>query len=198
MVVLVKLCFATGVLSIPAALGVVGYGPGLVLLALWSSMATCRCSQCVQYRERYLTQDKRLRLRHVPVQDGISWCAQYRRRRDADGWSYCSRSRHCLVSLDVDVSLSVSHFHEASGEADCIFNTSKIGYRLWIHRSITRPQDSCRWQGMYHYVDDGCCRRYWSSIQYQDARKAGNPDLGRIRKYLHCRLHYRVSDAIYL
>lgn len=43
-VVLIKLCFATGVLSIPAALGVVGYGPGLVLLALWSAMTMCECS----------------------------------------------------------------------------------------------------------------------------------------------------------
>lgn len=43
-VVLIKLCFATGVLSIPAALGVVGYGPGLVLLAVWSAMTTCECS----------------------------------------------------------------------------------------------------------------------------------------------------------
>ena len=40
-VVLVKLCFATGVLSIPAALGVVGYGTGLILLALWSALTMC-------------------------------------------------------------------------------------------------------------------------------------------------------------
>ncbi len=43
-IVLIKLCFATGVLSIPAALGVVGYGPGLVLLALWSATTTCKYS----------------------------------------------------------------------------------------------------------------------------------------------------------
>jgi hypothetical protein len=45
--VLVKLCFATGVLSIPSALGVVGYGPGLVLLALWSALTICASSLAV-------------------------------------------------------------------------------------------------------------------------------------------------------
>ncbi len=44
-VVLVKLCFATGVLSIPSALSVVGYGPGVVLLALWSAVTICRWSR---------------------------------------------------------------------------------------------------------------------------------------------------------
>jgi amino acid permease len=41
-ILLLKLCFATGVLSIPAALGVVGYGPGLILLALWSATTMCK------------------------------------------------------------------------------------------------------------------------------------------------------------
>ncbi|KAK5058751.1 hypothetical protein LTR84_011015 [Exophiala bonariae] len=52
-VVLIKLCFATGVLSIPAALGVVGYGPGLVLLALWSAMTMYYAYVMYQFRTRY-------------------------------------------------------------------------------------------------------------------------------------------------
>jgi hypothetical protein len=39
-----KLCFATGVLAIPSALNVVGYGPGVILLVCWGSMTTCRLS----------------------------------------------------------------------------------------------------------------------------------------------------------
>ncbi|KEF54366.1 uncharacterized protein A1O9_09532 [Exophiala aquamarina CBS 119918] len=52
-VVLVKLCFATGVLSIPAALGVVGYGPGLVLLALWSGLTMYYSYVMYQFRMKY-------------------------------------------------------------------------------------------------------------------------------------------------
>lgn len=37
-----KLCFATGVLAIPYAFGVVGYGPGIILLVCWGSMTTCK------------------------------------------------------------------------------------------------------------------------------------------------------------
>ncbi|CZR62156.1 related to neutral amino acid permease [Phialocephala subalpina] len=39
-IILMKLCFATGVLAIPSALGVVGYGPGVILLVCWGSMTT--------------------------------------------------------------------------------------------------------------------------------------------------------------
>ncbi|KIY01106.1 uncharacterized protein Z520_02658 [Fonsecaea multimorphosa CBS 102226] len=52
-VVLIKLCFATGVLSIPAALGVVGYGPGLVLLTLWSALSMYYSYVMYQFRMRY-------------------------------------------------------------------------------------------------------------------------------------------------
>lgn len=40
-IILMKLCFATGVLTIPSALHVVGYGPGLILLVAWGAMTTC-------------------------------------------------------------------------------------------------------------------------------------------------------------
>ncbi len=40
-IILMKLCFATGVLAIPFALGGVGYGPGSILLVCWGSMTTC-------------------------------------------------------------------------------------------------------------------------------------------------------------
>ena len=40
-IILMKLCFATGVLAIPSALHVVGYGPGIILLLCWSAMTTC-------------------------------------------------------------------------------------------------------------------------------------------------------------
>lgn len=36
-----KLCFATGVLAIPFAFGVVGYGPGIILLICWGALTTC-------------------------------------------------------------------------------------------------------------------------------------------------------------
>lgn len=52
-VVLVKLCFATGVLSIPAALGVVGFGPGLVLIALWSAMTMYYAHVMFQFRMEF-------------------------------------------------------------------------------------------------------------------------------------------------
>ncbi|KAL2436044.1 hypothetical protein ABEF95_003987 [Exophiala dermatitidis] len=52
-IVLIKLCFATGVLSIPAALGVVGYGPGLVLLALWSALTMYYAFVMYQFRMKY-------------------------------------------------------------------------------------------------------------------------------------------------
>lgn len=41
-IILMKLCFATGVLAIPSAFGQVGYGPGIVLLIIWGAMCTCK------------------------------------------------------------------------------------------------------------------------------------------------------------
>jgi amino acid permease len=37
-----KLCFATGVLAIPSAFSIVGYGPGVILLVLWGALTTCK------------------------------------------------------------------------------------------------------------------------------------------------------------
>lgn len=37
-----KLCFATGVLTIPSAFSVVGYGPGVILLVCWGALTTCK------------------------------------------------------------------------------------------------------------------------------------------------------------
>ncbi|KAF4471294.1 neutral amino acid permease [Fusarium albosuccineum] len=39
-IILMKLCFATGVLTIPSAFNVVGYGPGIILLVAWGSLTT--------------------------------------------------------------------------------------------------------------------------------------------------------------
>ncbi|KAK7757944.1 hypothetical protein SLS62_000322 [Diatrype stigma] len=39
-IILMKLCFATGVLTIPSAFGQVGYGPGIVLLFIWGALCT--------------------------------------------------------------------------------------------------------------------------------------------------------------
>ncbi|KAJ9628443.1 hypothetical protein H2204_009280 [Knufia peltigerae] len=52
-IVLIKLCFATGVLSIPAALGVVGYGPGVVLLTLWSALTMYYAFVMYLFRMKY-------------------------------------------------------------------------------------------------------------------------------------------------
>ncbi|KAF4119480.1 Transmembrane amino acid transporter protein [Geosmithia morbida] len=39
-IILLKLCFATGVLAIPSAFSVIGYGPGIILLACWGAITT--------------------------------------------------------------------------------------------------------------------------------------------------------------
>ncbi|RSL88338.1 hypothetical protein CDV31_016080 [Fusarium ambrosium] len=39
-IILSKLCFATGVLAIPSAFSIVGYGPGIILLVCWGSLTT--------------------------------------------------------------------------------------------------------------------------------------------------------------
>ena len=41
-IILMKLCFATGVLAIPSAFEEVGYGPGIILLFVWGAMCTCK------------------------------------------------------------------------------------------------------------------------------------------------------------
>jgi hypothetical protein len=40
-IILMKLCFATGVLAIPSAFSTVGYGPGIILLIFWGALTTC-------------------------------------------------------------------------------------------------------------------------------------------------------------
>ncbi|KAF2798708.1 hypothetical protein K505DRAFT_333221 [Melanomma pulvis-pyrius CBS 109.77] len=52
-IILMKLCFATGVLAIPFALNVVGYGPGIILLICWGSMTTYYAYIMYQFRMRY-------------------------------------------------------------------------------------------------------------------------------------------------
>lgn len=48
-----KLCFATGVLAIPFALDVVGYGPGIILLICWGAMTTFYAYIMYTFRMRY-------------------------------------------------------------------------------------------------------------------------------------------------
>lgn len=43
-VILLKLCLATGVLSIPSALSIVGYGPEINILVAWGGRTTCMSS----------------------------------------------------------------------------------------------------------------------------------------------------------
>ncbi|KAH8889051.1 hypothetical protein GQ53DRAFT_723842 [Thozetella sp. PMI_491] len=52
-IILMKLCFATGVLAIPSALSVVGYGPGIILLICWGSMTTYYAYIMYQFRMKY-------------------------------------------------------------------------------------------------------------------------------------------------
>ncbi|KAJ5385737.1 transmembrane amino acid transporter protein-domain-containing protein [Penicillium cosmopolitanum] len=52
-VILVKLCFATGVLAIPYAFQVVGYAPGIILLIFWGALATYYAHIMFRFRMRY-------------------------------------------------------------------------------------------------------------------------------------------------
>ncbi|KAI1857905.1 hypothetical protein JX265_010935 [Neoarthrinium moseri] len=52
-IILMKLCFATGVLGIPSAFHVVGYGPGIILLACWGSMTTYYAWIMYLFRMKY-------------------------------------------------------------------------------------------------------------------------------------------------
>lgn len=40
-VILMKLCFATGVLAIPATFNIIGYVPGVIVLLAWGALTTC-------------------------------------------------------------------------------------------------------------------------------------------------------------
>ncbi|KAH8200345.1 hypothetical protein TruAng_005498 [Truncatella angustata] len=52
-IILTKLCFATGVLAIPSAFSVVGYGPGVILLLCWSALTTYYAYVMYIFRMRY-------------------------------------------------------------------------------------------------------------------------------------------------
>ncbi|CAG9954253.1 unnamed protein product [Clonostachys rosea f. rosea IK726] len=52
-IILMKLCFATGVLAIPSAFSVVGYGPGIVLLLCWGAMTTYYAYVMYAFRMKY-------------------------------------------------------------------------------------------------------------------------------------------------
>ncbi|KAI9641909.1 hypothetical protein NHQ30_009777 [Ciborinia camelliae] len=52
-IILMKLCFATGVLAIPSALAVVGYVPGIILLLAWGSMTTYYAYIMYAFRMKY-------------------------------------------------------------------------------------------------------------------------------------------------
>ncbi|KAH7137518.1 transmembrane amino acid transporter protein-domain-containing protein [Dactylonectria estremocensis] len=52
-IILMKLCFATGVLAIPSAFSVVGYGPGIILLICWGSMTTYYAYVMYAFRMKY-------------------------------------------------------------------------------------------------------------------------------------------------
>ncbi|KPM38683.1 hypothetical protein AK830_g7883 [Neonectria ditissima] len=52
-IILMKLCFATGVLAIPFAFSVVGYGPGIILLICWGAMTTYYAYIMYAFRMKY-------------------------------------------------------------------------------------------------------------------------------------------------
>ncbi|KAJ3546898.1 hypothetical protein NM208_g1784 [Fusarium decemcellulare] len=52
-IILMKLCFATGVLTIPSAFNVVGYGPGIILLVAWGSLTTYYAYVMYVFRMKY-------------------------------------------------------------------------------------------------------------------------------------------------
>ncbi|KAH8173717.1 transmembrane amino acid transporter protein [Sarocladium implicatum] len=52
-IILMKLCFATGVLAIPSAFSIVGYGPGVVLLLFWGALTTYYAYIMYVFRMKY-------------------------------------------------------------------------------------------------------------------------------------------------
>lgn len=52
-IILMKLCFATGVLTIPSAFGVVGYGPGIILLVAWGCLTTYYADIMYRFRMKH-------------------------------------------------------------------------------------------------------------------------------------------------
>ncbi|KAF7563731.1 hypothetical protein G7046_g380 [Stylonectria norvegica] len=52
-IILMKLCFATGVLAIPSAFSVVGYAPGIIVLLCWGSMTTYYAYIMYLFRMKY-------------------------------------------------------------------------------------------------------------------------------------------------
>ncbi|CAK7234861.1 hypothetical protein SBRCBS47491_009091 [Sporothrix bragantina] len=52
-VILIKLCFATGVLAIPSAFSTIGYAPGIILLVCWGSLTTYYAYIMYAFRMRY-------------------------------------------------------------------------------------------------------------------------------------------------
>ncbi|CVK98833.1 related to neutral amino acid permease [Fusarium mangiferae] len=52
-IILMKLCFATGVLTIPSAFSVVGYGPGIILLVFWGALTTYYAYIMYAFRMKY-------------------------------------------------------------------------------------------------------------------------------------------------
>lgn len=117
-VVLIKLCFATGVLSIPAALGTVGYGPGLVLLALWSSLTMCMFSCGQTPPSWWLTRDNRLFLHHVLISNEVQGRPYHCRWRNAYGGTHCARDRQRSLSVDMDVSFRSNNLSSIAQLAD--------------------------------------------------------------------------------
>ncbi|KAL2201782.1 hypothetical protein CC79DRAFT_1281382 [Sarocladium strictum] len=52
-IILMKLCFATGVLAIPSAFSTVGYGPGIILLIFWGALTTYYAYIMYVFRMQY-------------------------------------------------------------------------------------------------------------------------------------------------
>ncbi|KEZ39569.1 hypothetical protein SAPIO_CDS9472 [Scedosporium apiospermum] len=52
-IILMKLCFATGVLAIPSAFSIIGYGPGVILLVCWGALTTYYAYIMYAFRMRY-------------------------------------------------------------------------------------------------------------------------------------------------
>lgn len=112
-IILMKLCFATGVLAIPSAFEEVGYGPGIILLFVWGAMCTCKPAakptpppltplKCITKADWISV---RLCSHNVSVPHETSRSPQHRRRCGSRGRSDCTGGRFRLVLVNLGVSL---------------------------------------------------------------------------------------------
>lgn len=110
-VILMKLCFATGVLTIPSAFAAVGYVPGILLLLGWGAITTCellRFSFYASFNHHVLlaySDPTRLCIRHVYLPYEAPRCPQHRRCSLFAWWA--NRSRNCELNIPFNLDVSV-------------------------------------------------------------------------------------------